>query len=43
MKIDKVLEALNDTLRTKDMTIWMQEEEIKRLKAELEQLKEKNK
>lgn len=39
MDISKVLEVLNDALRDKDVTIYIQGEEIKKLKAENEELK----
>lgn len=38
MDISKVLEVLNDALRDKDVTIYLQGEDIKRLKAENEKL-----
>lgn len=42
MKIDKVLETLNEALSAKELTIWLQQEEIKALKKELEKLKGEN-
>ena len=38
MEINNVLEVLNKALSDKDFTIWMQEDEIKRLKEEKEKL-----
>lgn len=40
MKIDKVLEVLNNALTDKDMTIWLRDEEIKIHKETIEKLKE---
>lgn len=42
MDISKVLEAVNEALSAKDLTIWLQKDEITTLKAEIEKLKEKN-
>ena len=39
MKINYVLEALNEALSSKDMSIWVRDEQIKELKAENEKLK----
>ena len=39
MEINKVLEILNTALCDRDLTIWLQKEEIKKLKQEKEELK----
>lgn len=41
MKIDNVLEVLNEALASKDLTIWLQKEEIKKQKETIEKLQEK--
>ena len=41
MEINKVLEVLNNALADKDLTTWLQKEEIKRLKNELEDMRGK--
>lgn len=40
MEIDNVLEVLNNALRDKDLTIWLRDEEIKRLRESEKILKE---
>jgi hypothetical protein len=40
MEIDKVLEVLNNALRDKDLTIWLRDEEIRRLRENEKILKE---
>lgn len=41
MKINKVLEVLDKALEDKDLTIWLQAEQIKKLKKEIENLRGK--
>lgn len=43
MKIDKVLEAINEVLSRKDLDLWYKDEEIKRLKTENESLSTEHK
>lgn len=42
MKIDKVMEVLNEALAQKDLDLWLRNEEIKDLKKEVEDLQEAN-
>lgn len=41
MNISKVLEALNEALASKDLTIWCLKDDVKNLKAENEKLQAK--
>ena len=41
MDISKVLDVLNEALKDRDLTIWLQKEKIKDLEAEIAKLKEK--
>lgn len=41
MKINKLLETINEVLEAKDLQLWILEEEIKRLKKELAELRGK--
>ena len=43
MKIEKVLEVLNEALSDKDMCIWVRDEQIRTLQKEVEELREENK